>query len=155
MLTLRIITPDRSLPEFQAEHVTIVSLDGELGIRTGHAAVAALLKPAGHVLARAKSGTVRVTAVLGGVAQVCRDQVVVLADAAIPADQVDASKVKARLEHLRANPPAVESDVVVQTAHRREIAWLETQLRLPRQVLSRDEMLEHADAHAKASAAPH
>ncbi len=155
MLTLRIITPERSLPEFEAEHITIVSVEGELGIRTGHAAVAALLKPAGHVLARSKGGTVRVTAIQGGVAQVLRDQVVVLADAAIPADQIDMAKVKARLEHLRANPVAAEADAGAIAAQRGEIRWLETQLHLPKQVLSRDEMLAHADAHAKASSAPH
>jgi F-type H+-transporting ATPase subunit epsilon len=152
VLTLRIITPERALPDMEAVHVTVVAADGELGIRTGHAPVVALLKP-GYVLARAASGSVRVTAVPGGVGQVFRDQVIILADAAIPAERVDVAKARTALEALRGTLPP--SEPAAAAARRRELTWLEAQTHLPVQVMSRDEMLERAESHARAATTPH
>ena len=43
-LTVQIITPDRSLPEYRADHVTLPAFDGDVGIRTGHAPFVCLLR---------------------------------------------------------------------------------------------------------------
>jgi F-type H+-transporting ATPase subunit epsilon len=78
MLTVQIITPAKSLPRMQAEHVTLPAFDGEVGIRPGHAAfICQLGKGLLHVKLGAEDQCFRLR---GGVARVEHDSVQILAE---------------------------------------------------------------------------
>lgn len=77
-LTVTIVTPERALPTFTAEHLTLLAADGEVGLRTGHAPLVAQLKP-GAALVRSE-GKERRLALKGGVVQVLKDQVKIFVD---------------------------------------------------------------------------
>ena len=147
MLTLTIITPERALPAFQAEHVTLVTADGQIGIRAGHIPLVAQLKP-GFVFARGKDADL-VYAVRGGIGQVFKDDVTVLAEAVLAPEKISATTVQARLAELTAQPAA-------DAATRAEIAWCRAQLNLPSgRKLSGDQMTSRAFEAVRGVQAPH
>jgi F-type H+-transporting ATPase subunit epsilon len=113
-VTLKLVTPVQVLPHESGTQVTITASDGEIGIRTGHAPLAALV---GHGLVEVVGG--RAYAVRGGVAQVLNDEVNVLVDEAIEASTINAEAVKARLAELGGGAAAKAPD---------EAAWLRAQL---------------------------
>ncbi len=114
MVTLKLVTPVKVLPPESGLQVTFVASDGEIGVRQGHAPLAALV---GHGLVEVSGG--KAWAVRGGVAQVLKDEVNVLVDEAIEASQIDVAKVQARLAELAAGGDAKAAD---------EAAWLRAQL---------------------------
>ncbi len=125
-LTVRIITPERSLPQLTADHITLPAFDGEVGIRTGHAAFVCLL---GTGVMRVKSATTAdvAMAVKGGVAQVDRNVVTVLAESAVEVDRISENDLVKRLEKLNA---ATYDDPLDLAKARAEAHWLATQLKL-------------------------
>jgi F-type H+-transporting ATPase subunit epsilon len=88
--TVKLITPERALPDLQADHVTLVAVDGQVGIRTGHAPLVALLKDEGYAVVRT-SGTeqYRAFALRGGVAQVLDNVLKILTPSAVDAHALD------------------------------------------------------------------
>lgn len=113
-VTLKLVTPVKVLPPEDGVQVTITASDGEIGIRQGHAPLAALV---GHGLVEVVGG--KAWAVRGGVAQVLQDEVNVLVDEAVEASAIDPAKIQARLAELEAGAAAKASD---------EAAWLKAQL---------------------------
>ena len=126
MLNVRIITPERSLEPMPADHVTLPAFDGEVGIRTGHAAFVCLL---GTGVLRVKNTTTAdtVMAVRGGVAQVEKDVVTVLAESAVEVERISEHDLVRRLEKLNAGTYDDPMDLVKAKA---EAQWLVAQLRL-------------------------
>ena len=49
MLTVSIITPERALPSYEAQHVTFTAVDGQVGVRTGMAPMVAQLLSLIHI----------------------------------------------------------------------------------------------------------
>ena len=78
MLSVRIITPERSLPAKQADHVTLPAFDGEVGIRSGHAAFICQLGTG--ILHVKLAGADERFQLRGGVARVENNEVQVLAE---------------------------------------------------------------------------
>lgn len=113
-VTLKLVTPVKVLPPESGVQVTFVASDGEIGVRQGHAPLAALV---GHGLVEVTGG--KAWAVRGGVAQVLKDEVNVLVDEAIESSAIDVAKVQARLGEIAAGAGAKAAD---------EAAWLRAQL---------------------------
>lgn len=78
MLTVSIITPERSLPAMEAEHVTLPAFDGEVGIRTGHAPFICQLGTG--LLHVKKAGSDTRYQLSAGVAQVEKNEIHILAE---------------------------------------------------------------------------
>ena len=117
-VTLKLVTPIKVLPPTQGHQVTFSASDGEIGVRQGHAPLAALV---GHGVVEViqLDGSRQAWAVRGGIAQVLKDEVNVLVDEAIESSAIDAAKVQARLSALASGEPAKGAD---------EAAWLRGQL---------------------------
>ncbi len=99
MLTVTIITPERSLKPYQASHVTFTAVDGEVGVRPGMAPLVAELK-IGFALVRTPEGREIHLALKGGIGQVLNDQVKLFVDAAIDVESIDLAAVQKRLDEL-------------------------------------------------------
>jgi F-type H+-transporting ATPase subunit epsilon len=149
-LTLQIVTPERALPAQRVDHVTLMAVDGEVGVRAGHAPLVALLKP-GYVLAKTGGLVSVVVAVRGGVGQVFKDTVTILAEAATDIDAVNPAKVTAAIEKAKALP--APADPLAAKARQKDLDYLAIQLRLPKRQMSQDEM--QSGARAAVDAAQH
>jgi F-type H+-transporting ATPase subunit epsilon len=98
-LRLHLITPERVLAEITADHVTVRAVDGEVGVRTGHAPLVALLADGGYVIARVTGDfQFRCFAVHGGVAEVGKDLLRVLAPLAVDAHALDVAALTRKAE---------------------------------------------------------
>jgi len=97
---VHIITPEKTVLESDdVEHVILPAQDGELGILPGHIAMIAGLS-VGMAQVDLPGESVRV-AVSGGFAEVLADRVLVLADAAERAEDVDVARARAALRRAR------------------------------------------------------
>ena len=130
LLLLKVLTPEGSVLEGDVSEVTLPGSEGELGVLPAHAALLTKIIP-GALAYRAPDG--QGTIALGrGVAEVRDDQVIVLVERAVPAEEIDAAAVDALIKKL-----IVEREVGAINAERLEaiedeLVLLEVQLRVAR-----------------------
>ncbi|KYH33610.1 F0F1 ATP synthase subunit epsilon [Neomoorella mulderi] len=110
-LKLEVITPERVTLKAEAESVIAPGVLGYLGVLPGHAPLITPLK-AGVVTYRPEGGGEERLAVSGGFLEAGPEHVVILADTAEKADEIDverARQAKARAEkRLRERPPGLD-----------------------------------------------
>lgn len=102
-ILLEVITPDRLVVREEVDSVTAIAEKGEFTILPGHAAYLPLLEIGeGHYI---RDGRTEYMAIAGGIAEVSKDRVTILAEAAELGREIDAErarKAKERaLERLR------------------------------------------------------
>ena len=110
-LHLEVITPERKVYEEDVDMVVAPASEGYVGILPHHAPLFTTLGPGEF---RVKRGRVEeVLAVFGGFMDVRGDRVVVLTDAAEPAEEIDASRAQQardRAQEVLAAGPASAAD---------------------------------------------
>ena len=115
-----IVTRDRRLITDEVDMITLPGSAGQMGILHGHAPLLTTLE-IGEVVLH-KGNDLRYIAIGGGVAEVRPDKVIVLAESAESADEIDEARAAAALERARQsledNPPG-EHKVVIEAAYRR------------------------------------
>ena len=98
-LNVEIVTAERSVLQESADMVVAPGVEGVLGILPRHAPMIALLKP-GEL--RLKRGAAEhAIAISGGVMQVEPARVIVLADAAERAEEIDEARAREAIERAR------------------------------------------------------
>jgi F-type H+-transporting ATPase subunit epsilon len=110
-LHLEIITPERKVYEDDVDMVVAPASEGYVGILPHHVPLFTTLGP-GEFKVK-KGGVEEVLAVFGGFMEVRGDRVVVLTDAAEPADEIDASRAqqaRERAQQVLAAGPASAAD---------------------------------------------
>jgi F-type H+-transporting ATPase subunit epsilon len=110
-LHLEVITPERKVYEDDVDMVVAPASEGYVGILPHHAPLFTLLGP-GEFKVK-KGGVEEVLAVFGGFMDVRGDRVVVLTDAAEPAEEIDASRAqeaRERAQQVLAAGPASAAD---------------------------------------------
>jgi len=124
-LTVKIITPERSWEPKAYDSVTLPAFDGEVGILVGHAPFVCQL---GHGILWLKSQTHadNQLALSGGVAQVADDEVRILAESVVHADEIDEQDLVDELKRMDA---ATYDDPVALAEARSKAFWMATQLR--------------------------
>ena len=125
-LLCEIVTPERILYTNEVEMVVVPTIDGEIGILPLHAPLVGALKN-GEV--RIKYGdTTEWFAVSSGYIQVHEDKVIILADAAVAASQIDVDR--ARQAKLLAEQQLAELTSRGDDTDdlERELRWAETQI---------------------------
>lgn len=95
-LTLRVLSPDRSLFDGSADEVILPSTTGQLGILPGHISLLTALDVG--VLRLRESGGWKAIALLGGFAEVESDQVTVLVNGAELGAAIDPTAAQQDLE---------------------------------------------------------
>ena len=124
-IKLDIVTAEKLVYSEQVDEVIAPGSEGELGILPHHAPLMTLLKPGELVL---KKGDEEISlAISGGFLEVRPDHVIVLADAAERAEEIDAARAEAarkraqeRLEHVNTE----QEKALAEAALRRSIARL-------------------------------
>jgi F-type H+-transporting ATPase subunit epsilon len=110
-LHLEVITPERRVYEDDVDMVVAPASEGYVGILPHHVPLFTTLGP-GEFKVK-KGGVEEVLAVFGGFMDVRGDRVVVLTDAAEPAEEIDASRAqqaRERAQQVLAAGPASAAD---------------------------------------------
>jgi F-type H+-transporting ATPase subunit epsilon len=91
-ILLELVTPERLLLSEEVEEVVAPGYEGEFGVLPGHTQFLAILNIG--VLWYRKGSAVQKIALGGGFAEVAHDRVVVLADTAERADEIDLERAR-------------------------------------------------------------
>ncbi len=129
-LLCEIITPERIVYTNEVEMVVAPTIDGEIGILPLHAPLVSALKPGEIRVKWDNEKEVEWFAVAGGYIQVHEDKVIILADHAVVASQIDVDRARQALEldkERMAALPAEADEVEVDTMQA-ELKWCEMQL---------------------------
>ncbi len=127
-IQLRIVTPERELVEAEVDEILIPGREGYLGVLPGHAPLLTELQ-SGKLTYR-QEGLEFHVAIHWGFAEVLPDRVIILANIAERAEDIDvdrAERARLRAEKLLAHPSEVPAEVKeAREALRRAICRLET-----------------------------
>ena len=124
-LTVKIITPEKALPEIEADQVVLPAFDGQVGILPKHAAYICTLGN-GTLHVKNSEDPDHKFALCGGVAQVLNDEVRILAEAVVDAYEMDEASIVRQLQELDA---AEYSDSVELAKAQSQALLLVTELR--------------------------
>lgn len=115
-LSVSLVSAERQLWSGEAKSVIARTVEGEIGILGGHEPVLAVLGDGGVVRIETASGAQVTAAVHGGFLSVDKDVVILLAEVAELADEIDAARAQAALDRARSD----ESAAAASAAHRAE-----------------------------------
>jgi F-type H+-transporting ATPase subunit epsilon len=104
-----LVTPERMVLSEDASQVVVPGVEGEFTVLAGHAPVIAALRP-GVVDARLADDRSMRVFVKGGFAEVDADRLVILAERAIAAQDLDAARIAEELQTAEAELAAATSD---------------------------------------------
>jgi F-type H+-transporting ATPase subunit epsilon len=94
-ITLEVVTPERAIVHESVVEVTLTGREGYLGILPGHTPL--LTELATGALSYRQGAQMRRVAVSGGFAEVLPDRVIVLADLAERAEEIDVARARTEL----------------------------------------------------------
>lgn len=136
-IRLEIVTAERVVYSEDVDMVVVPGMEGELGILPRHAPLLTLLKP-GELRIK-KAGEEIAMAVSGGFLEVRPDKVIVLADAAERAEEIDEARAEAARQRVLAALAEKKADSVdfarLEAALKRSVVRLKVaqRRRKPRQ----------------------
>jgi len=102
-IKFEIVTPERVVLQDDVLHIVVPTREGEITVLPNHIPLVAMLKP-GVLEVKKIDGSVEIMSVSGGFLEVLRDKVVVLADTAERAIEIDldrAEEARARAEKIK------------------------------------------------------
>jgi F-type H+-transporting ATPase subunit epsilon len=108
LFNVSVVTPEGPAFDGEAEMLIVPGAAGEIGVLARHAPLVALLK-AGSTRVHVGDGTVHEYATGPGFFQVLEDRAIALVDAAVSADDIDASVAQRQLDEAQAELERVEA----------------------------------------------
>ena len=127
-LLCEIVTPERIVYTSEARMVVAPTIDGEVGILPLHAPLVSGLKP-GEIRVRYDNDEVEWFAISGGYIQVHEDKVIILADHATAASQIDVEHARKAMELAQQRMNELPADAASdRDACEIELKWCEAQL---------------------------
>ncbi len=122
-----IVTPAKKLFTEDCYMVVVPGVEGEMGYLEGHAPlVSTLADGVVRVLSDASTVAHRY-ALQGGYVQVTGKKVIVLADRAIPVDEIDANDVKAKISTLESEIGNLADDDAQKNLKEIDLGWYKLQ----------------------------
>ncbi len=105
-IQFEIVTPERVVLEREITQVTVPTTSGEITVLADHIPLVSVLKP-GVLEIKTAEGKMEIMSVSGGFLEVMRDKIVVLADTAERAEELD----EKRIEEARARAEERKKEV--------------------------------------------
>jgi F-type H+-transporting ATPase subunit epsilon len=134
-IKLEIVTAEKLVYSEEVDEVIAPGIDGELGILPHHAPLMTMLQPG--VLTVKKDGDEINMAVSGGFMEVRPERIIILADAAERAEEIDiarAEEARQRAEQARAGAPAgAEAALAAEASLKRSLIRLKVAQRRRRE----------------------
>ena len=121
-LPFELVSPERLLVSEQVDSVTAPGIEGEFTVLAGHAPFITILKP-GIVTVTATGGATRRLYVRGGFAEVNPTGLTILADVAIPVEELDGARITAEVAAAQALVERAQDDDARRRATER-LAWI-------------------------------
>ena len=115
-LSVSLVSAERKLWSGAATSVIARTVEGEIGILSGHEPVLSILADGGVVRIESEAEGRVTAAVHGGFLSVDQDEVILLAETAELASEIDAARAQAALDRARGD----ESAAATAAAHRAE-----------------------------------
>ncbi|MFY9801711.1 MAG: F0F1 ATP synthase subunit epsilon [Candidatus Acidiferrales bacterium] len=106
-IELQVVTPERHILSEDVDSLEMPAKDGYLGVLPGHAPL--LTELGVGILTYHKGGETRLLTVMYGYAEVLPDRVIVLAEIAERAEEIDVARARAALERAKADLPKAGS----------------------------------------------
>jgi len=109
-IKFEIVTPERVVLKLNALQVTVPTTSGEITILPDHIPLVSILKP-GVIEVKREDNVIEVMSVSDGFIEVLRDKIVILADTAERAEELDMEVIKAaheRAEEMKKNAAAID-----------------------------------------------
>jgi len=97
---LELVTPDRLLLEENVKSIRLPGIDGSLGVMAGHAPLMTALT-IGLIKVEHENGDIEHIATSGGFVEISREKVIILADTAERASDIDLSRAEAAVARAR------------------------------------------------------
>ncbi|RIX51018.1 F0F1 ATP synthase subunit epsilon [Paenibacillus nanensis] len=114
---VEIVTPERKVYEETANMVSVKGVEGELGILPNHIPLVTPLRIAPVTIKR-DGGKVDVVAVNGGFIEVRKDKVVILAESAEMAKDIDVARAEAAKQRAQQRLAARQDEIDFRRAER-------------------------------------
>ncbi|MBE9038129.1 ATP synthase F1 subunit epsilon [aff. Roholtiella sp. LEGE 12411] len=109
-LTVRVISPDKTVWDAAAEEVVLPSTTGQLGILTGHAPLLTALDTGVMRVRAAKNQNWQAIALLGGFAEIEENEVTILVNGAERGDKINLEEARAAYNQAEARFNQVTAD---------------------------------------------
>ncbi|MBW4687061.1 MAG: F0F1 ATP synthase subunit epsilon [Komarekiella atlantica HA4396-MV6] len=109
-LTVRVISPDKTVWDAAAEEVVLPSTTGQLGILTGHAPLLTALDTGVMRVRAAKNQNWQAIALLGGFAEVEENEVTILVNGAERGDKINLEEARTAYNQAEARLNQVTAD---------------------------------------------
>ena len=106
-IELQVVTPEKHVLSEDVDSLEMPAKDGYLGVLPGHAPL--LTELGVGILTYHKGGETRLLTVMYGYAEVLPDRVIVLAEIAERAEEIDVARARAALERAKADLPKAGS----------------------------------------------
>lgn len=106
-IELQVVTPERHILSEDVDSLEMPGKDGYLGVLPGHAPL--LTELGAGILTYHQGGETRLLTVMYGYAEVLPDRVIVLAETAERAEEIDVGRARAALDRAKADSPKAGS----------------------------------------------
>jgi F-type H+-transporting ATPase subunit epsilon len=126
-----LVTPERLLLSEMVEMVVVPGTEGNFGVLPGHAPLISSIRP-GTIDVYERQTITRRIFVVSGIAEVTPERCTVLADEALPSDELDRAAIEAELHTVQGNLPSLREQVARATGSERDTLLVELR-RLERQ----------------------
>ena len=113
-IRLKVVTPTKTTLDTMVDMVIMQAIDGELGVLYGHEPLATVLKEG--VLRYYDAEKIERVALFGGMAEINKDAVIVLADVAECPSDIDATRARLAEERARRRLDEQKADLDEQRA---------------------------------------
>src|SRR6201997_5415492 len=114
-----LVTPERLLLSEMVEMVVVPGTEGNFGVLPGHAPLISSIRPGTIDVYEGQTVTRRIF-VVSGIADVTPERCTVLADEALPPDELDRAAIEAELQTVEGNLPSLREQVARATGSERE-----------------------------------
>jgi len=126
-----LVTPERLLLSEMVEMVVVPGTEGNFGVLPGHAPLISSIRP-GTIDVYEGQTVARRIFIVSGIAEVTPERCTVLADEALPPDELDRSAIEAELQTVQGNLPSLREQVARASGSDRDALLVELH-RLERQ----------------------
>ena len=114
-LVCDIVTPAAKLYSDDAYMVVVPGVEGEMGFLQGHVPLVSVLADGVARIQNEKDGETQRFALQGGYVEVTGKKVIILADRALPASEINAAEVREQLAALEAKAAEQSEEAVAKT----------------------------------------
>jgi F-type H+-transporting ATPase subunit epsilon len=126
-----LVTPERLLLSEMVEMVVVPGTEGNFGVLPGHAPLISSIRPGMIDVYEGQTITRRIF-VISGIAEVTPERCTVLADEALPPEELDRGGIEAELQAIEGNLPSLREQIGRASGTDREALLVELR-RLERQ----------------------